>query len=77
VDRYCKLPVVLPTSEGRRAMADIEPLKPNDFPVHTEQKKIVKTDGKDIAEAKTEKIAEDVADRLNSEEAQREEDRWA
>jgi gamma-glutamyl phosphate reductase len=52
-------------------------LKPNDFPVHTEKKKIVKTDGKDIAEAKTPKIAEDVADRLNSEEAQREEDRWA
>jgi hypothetical protein len=56
-------------------MADNEHLKPNDFPVHTE--KIVKTDGKDIAEAKTAEIAEDVADRLNSEEAQREEDRWA
>jgi hypothetical protein len=58
-------------------MANDEQLKPNDFPVHTEKKKIVKTDGKDIAEAKTPKIAEDVADRLNSEEAQREEDRWA
>jgi gamma-glutamyl phosphate reductase len=45
--------------------------------VHTEKKKIVKTDGKDIAEAKTTKIAEDIADRLNSEEAQREQDRWA
>ena len=58
-------------------MADNEQLKPNDFPVHTEKKKIVKTDGEDIAEAKTTQIAEDVADRLNSEEAQREEDRWA
>ena len=58
-------------------MANDEQLKPNDFPVHTEKKKIVKTDGKDIAEAQTTKIAEDVADRLNSEEAQREEDRWA
>ena len=58
-------------------MADNEHLRPNDFPVHTEEKKIVKTDGKDIAQAKTPKIAEDIADRLNSEEAQREEDRWA
>ena len=58
-------------------MADDEHLKPNDFPVHTEQKKIVKTDGKKIAEGLTPEIAKDVADRLNSEEAQREEDRWA
>jgi len=58
-------------------MVDQEQLKPNDFPVHTEKTKIVKTDGKDIVEAKTTKIAEDIADRLNSEEAQREEDRCA
>ena len=45
--------------------------------MRTERKKIVKTDGKEVAEGKTTKIAEDVADRLNSEEAQREEDRWA
>jgi hypothetical protein len=58
-------------------MANNEQLKPNDFPVHTEKKKIVKSDGEDIAEAKTTELAEDVAGRLNSEEAQREEDRWA
>jgi gamma-glutamyl phosphate reductase len=58
-------------------MANDGQLKPNDFPVHTKKKKIVKTDGKDLAEAKTEEIAEDVADRLNSDEARREEDRWA
>ncbi|MEA2894663.1 MAG: hypothetical protein QOJ84_278 [Bradyrhizobium sp.] len=58
-------------------MADKEQLKPDDFPVHTEQKKIVKTDGKDIAEASTPKIAEDVAERLNAEEDRREQDRWA
>ena len=34
-------------------MADNDQLKPNDFPVHVEKKKIVKTDGKDIAEAAT------------------------
>jgi hypothetical protein len=34
---------------------DKEQLKPDDFPLHTEQKKIVKPDGKDIAEASTPK----------------------
>ena len=58
-------------------MADNEHLKRNDFPVHTEKTKIVKTDGKDIATARTPDIAEEVAGRRNSEEAQREEDRWA
>jgi hypothetical protein len=52
-------------------------LKPDDFSGHTEQNKIVKPDGKDIAEARTPKIAEEVADRLNAEEDRREEDRWA
>jgi hypothetical protein len=34
-------------------MADDEPLKPEDFPVHTNQKQIVKNDGKTIAGART------------------------
>ena len=54
-----------------------EALKPEDFPVHTQQKKIVKTDGKTIAEARNQKTAEDVAERLNAEEGRREEDRWS
>jgi hypothetical protein len=61
----------------RVAMADKEQLKPDDFPVHTKQKKIVKPDGENIAEASTSKIAEEVAERLNAEEDRREEDRWA
>jgi hypothetical protein len=68
---------VIPAHRGRRAMAEKEQLKPDDFPVHTKQKKIVKTDGKDIAEASTPKIAEDVVERLNAEEDRREQDRWA
>lgn len=52
-------------------------LKPDDFPVQAEQKKIVKTDGTAIADAKTPKIAEEVAERLNAEEDRREQDRWA
>ena len=57
-------------------MAD-EKLKPEDFPVHTEEKKIVKNDGKAIAKAHTKKTAEDIAERLNAEEDRREEDRWS
>jgi hypothetical protein len=63
--------------QGRCAMADDEPLKPEDFPVHTNQKKIVKNDGEAIAEARTKKTAEDVAERLNAEEDRRQEDRWS
>jgi hypothetical protein len=58
-------------------MADKEQLKPDDFPLHTEQTKKVKPDGKDIAEAHTPKIAEEVAEQLNAEEDRREQDRWA
>ena len=58
-------------------MADDEPLKPEDFAVHMNQKQILKNDGKTIAEARTQKTAEDVAERLNAEEHRREEDRWS
>jgi hypothetical protein len=58
-------------------MVDNEPLKPEDFPVHANQKQIVKSDGKTIAEARTNKTAEEVAERLNAEEDRREEDRWS
>jgi hypothetical protein len=51
----------------------------NDFlmPAHRLAGIIVKTDGKEVAETKTPKIAEDVAERLNVEEDRREEDCWA
>jgi len=58
-------------------MTEQKHLQPDDFPVHTEAKKIVKSDGKEIADARTAKIAQDVAERLNAEEDHREQDRWA
>ena len=58
-------------------MADNEKLKPEDFPLHTEEKKIVKKDGKTIADASDKKVAEDVAERLNADEDLREQDRWS
>jgi len=47
-------------------------VKTEDFPVHTNQKQIVKNDGKTIAEASTKKIEKDVAEHLNAEEDRRE-----
>jgi len=54
-----------------------KPLKPEDFPVHTEQKEIVTDSGKPTAGACDKETAHDVADRLNSDHSREEEDRWA
>lgn len=54
-----------------------KPLEPEDFPIRTKDKKIVKQDGETIAEARNEQTAEEVAERLNAEENLREEDRWS
>jgi transposase len=58
-------------------MAGKKPLKPDDFPVHADKKNIKKNDGEPIAESSDEGTAEDIADRLNENEYQREEDRWS
>ena len=54
-----------------------KPLSPDDFPIHTNRSRVVTDTGKPVAEARDEKTAEDVADRLNSDHARDEEDRWA
>ena len=54
-----------------------KPLKPDDFPVNADGTKIKKQDGTTIANTEEPTVAEDVADRLNADEAQREEDRWS
>jgi hypothetical protein len=57
-------------------MPNKKPLKPEDFPVCAHDKIVAKEDGKPIAEAIDNKTAQDVADRLNADEARTEEDRW-
>jgi hypothetical protein len=52
-------------------------LKPEDFPVNAEENKIKKQDGTPIAETKDPAVAADVAERLNEDEARREEDKWS
>jgi hypothetical protein len=54
-----------------------KPLKPHDFPVHDDGDKIRTQDGAPIATAEDPKVAEDVAERLNEDEARREEDKWS
>jgi hypothetical protein len=53
------------------------PLKPSDFPVHESGKKVEKQDGEPVAETDDAAVAADIADRLNDDEARREEDRWS
>lgn len=53
------------------------PLKPEDFPVNAEGKKIKKQDGTPIANTDDPAVAADVAERLNDDEDRREEDKWS
>ncbi|XUJ36001.1 hypothetical protein ACQ5SK_12495 [Bradyrhizobium japonicum] len=54
-----------------------KPLKPADFPVTAEGQKMKKQDGKPIASTEDADLAADVAERLNDDEARREEDKWS
>jgi hypothetical protein len=54
-----------------------KPLKPADFPVIAEGQKIKTQDGKPIANTEDVDLAADVAERLNDDEARREEDKWS
>jgi hypothetical protein len=53
------------------------PLEPNDFPVSADDKKIKKQDGTPIANTDDPAVAADVVERLNDDEARREEDKWS
>lgn len=57
--------------------ASKKPLKPDDFPVNAEGRRIKKQDGGPIANAEDPAVAEDVSERLNDDEARREEDKWS
>lgn len=54
-----------------------KPLKPDDFPVSADGKDIKKQDGTSIAHTDDPAVADDLAERLNEDEAQREEDKWS
>ena len=54
-----------------------EPLKPNDFPIEADDNKLIKQDGQPVGNAESPALAEDLAERLNEDEARKEQDRWA
>ena len=54
-----------------------KPLKPEDFPVDAEGLKIKKQNGTPIADAESPAVAAEIAERLNENEARREEDKWS
>jgi hypothetical protein len=54
-----------------------KPLKPDDFPVSAEDKEVKKQDGTTIANTNDSAVADDVAERLNEDEARREQDKWS
>ena len=56
---------------------DKRPLEPNDFPVNADGKKIKKEDGTPVANTDDPAVAADIAERLNDDEARREEDKWS
>ena len=67
----------LPAKEEDAMSIVKKPLESNDFPVNADGKKIKKQDGTPIASTDDPAVAEDVADRLNDDEARRQEDKWS
>jgi hypothetical protein len=67
----------LPAKEEDAMSIVKKPLESDDFPVNADGKKIKKQDGTPIASTDDPAVAEDVADRLNDDEARREEDKWS
>jgi hypothetical protein len=56
---------------------DHRPLKPDDFPVEADNDKLKTHKGQKIAEADSEELAENIAERLNDQAHQEEHDRWS
>jgi hypothetical protein len=54
-----------------------QPLRPEDFPVDVEGQKIKKQDDTPIADAESPAVAAEIVERLNEDEARREEDKWS
>ena len=54
-----------------------KPIEPGDFPLNADGKKIKRQDGTAIAQTDEPAVAADLAERLNDDEARREEDKWS
>lgn len=58
-------------------MSKPENISPDDFPVEAEKNKVKTSTGKPIATATTPPLAAEIADRLNEQADQQEQDRWS
>jgi hypothetical protein len=58
-------------------MTNPKTLEPNDFPVETDNETLKTQNGKKIASAVSEPLAEHIAERLNEQAHREEEDRWS
>lgn len=52
-------------------------MHPDDFPVETSKTTVKTSKGEPLADAKTEPVAEEIADRLNEQAYREEHDRWS
>ncbi|MCA1376394.1 MULTISPECIES: hypothetical protein [unclassified Bradyrhizobium] len=52
-------------------------LRPDDFPIEADKDKLKTHKGEPVASAETEQIADEIADRLNEQAHQEEQDRWS
>jgi len=60
----------------RKELANANLLKPDDFPLNAEGNEIKKQDGTPVANTNDPAVAQDITDRLNSDEDGHEEDKW-
>ena len=56
---------------------DSRTLRPDDFPVEAEEDKLKTRKGQKVAEADSEELAENIAERLNEHANAEEQDRWS
>jgi hypothetical protein len=54
-----------------------KPLKPDDFPVDADGQRIKKHNGTPLADAESPAAAAEIVERLNEDEAKREEEKWS
>lgn len=59
------------------AMSERKELEPQDFPIEADKTALKTSDGQPIAEAKSKKLADDIADRLNEQAYREEQDCWS
>lgn len=60
-----------------RKQLKTEPLASDDFPLNADGRVVRRPDGAAVAAAPDPAVAEEIAERLNSDEARREEDKWS